>query len=305
MKLTWTPGSACLTCDSVQLFHFKSLSRTNYHSRSFVVRDDESNRTLVETKEIWAKLRIGEGAKTLEIWRQFFPNSSRCRRRHSLLELLVDETPLIQQQVCRHTRISSKDWKLFILIGLVKKYFFPRHFHFRFHGRQRLRGGRNCQKWREDGDRGVLCSSAQNHCHYWREFRRGKLRHVRARVRVSNLSCWLSNESHVTHSANHLLSILGSNQATDPRDTLLLLVCFRQAAVSLHVAELANFCDGRRASGDRPGNDITGPERTRRQRGEYGRFSSAVYWGNAGLSTKSRSGGCNAVKRNDNLRPGC
>ena len=153
------------------------------------------------------ELRIREAPKTVEIWREFFPNSSRCRRRRpSLLELPVDETPLIynSKSIVR-PEFCPRTGNYFLLGWWIS--IFPRHFHFRFHGRQRLRGGRNCQKWREDGDRGVLCSSAQNHCHYWREFRYGKLRHVRARVRVSNLSCSLSNESHVTQSANHLLDI--------------------------------------------------------------------------------------------------
>ena len=43
----------------------------NYHSRSSVLRVDESNRTLAETEEIWAKLSIGKVGKTLKIWRQF------------------------------------------------------------------------------------------------------------------------------------------------------------------------------------------------------------------------------------------
>ena len=51
------------------------------------VRHDESNRTLAATEVIWAKLRIGRVAKTLEIRSQVFPRSSRCRRRPSLFYL--------------------------------------------------------------------------------------------------------------------------------------------------------------------------------------------------------------------------
>ena len=51
----------------------------NYQSRSSVVRDDESNKTLAETEKIGAKLRIGKVAKTLEIWRHIFPGSARWR----------------------------------------------------------------------------------------------------------------------------------------------------------------------------------------------------------------------------------
>ena len=47
-----------------------SIILSNYHSRSSVVRDDEAIKTLAETEEIWAKIRICRVAKTSEIRKQ-------------------------------------------------------------------------------------------------------------------------------------------------------------------------------------------------------------------------------------------
>ena len=47
-----------------------SIILRNYHSRSSVVRDDEAIKTLVETEDIWAKIRICRVAKTSEIRKQ-------------------------------------------------------------------------------------------------------------------------------------------------------------------------------------------------------------------------------------------
>ena len=71
-----------------------------------------------------------------------------------------------------------------------------------------------------------------------------------------------------------------------------------QAAVPVHVAELTNFCVGRRASGDRPGNDITEPERTRRQEVNARNFNLQSIEKMLGCQLKVNQGG-HVMSRND------
>ena len=55
--------------------------------------------------------------------------------------------------------------------------------HHGLHGRPQIRGGRDRQGRRQDGDRGRLRARAEVHGHHRRQLRRRQLRHVRARLR--------------------------------------------------------------------------------------------------------------------------
>ena len=93
MKLTWSRGRRASRATSIASFlgccQDGGIILRNYHSRSSVVRGDEATKTLAETEEIWATIRISRVAKTSEIRQQSFPSSSRCRRRPGLLELPI------------------------------------------------------------------------------------------------------------------------------------------------------------------------------------------------------------------------
>ena len=93
MKLAWSRGRRASRATSIASFlgccQGVNIIVRNYHSRSSVVRYDEAIKTLAETEEIWAKIRICRVAKTSEIRKQSFPGSARCRRRPGLLKLPI------------------------------------------------------------------------------------------------------------------------------------------------------------------------------------------------------------------------
>ena len=88
-------GSSCLTCDfncfTLGCCQDVSIILRNYHSCSSVVRGDEAIKTLAETEEIWAKIRICRVAKTSEIRKQSFPGSPCCCCRPGLLKLPINK----------------------------------------------------------------------------------------------------------------------------------------------------------------------------------------------------------------------
>ena len=109
MKLTWSRGRRASRATSIASFS-RLLSGREHHieklpRRSSVVRDDEAIKTLAETEDIWAKIRICRVAKTSEIRKQSFPGSSRCRRRTGCLLKTTDRITLIDPHT--YTRVHE------------------------------------------------------------------------------------------------------------------------------------------------------------------------------------------------------
>ena len=111
VRCTWSRGRrasrATLIASLLFCWQDVGIILRNYHSRSPAVRDDESNSTLAETEEIWAKLRIGRVANAK--YGNSFPGSSRCRRRSSLLKRpTVAKAQGIAFLPCDHALNSSQ-----------------------------------------------------------------------------------------------------------------------------------------------------------------------------------------------------